>query len=131
MSYFYQATAGVLLASILCLVLGKQGKDFSLLLTVSVCCMVLLLSIAYLEPVLTFLQRLKNLGNLDSEMFSILFKAVGIGILSDIATMICSDSGNASMGKALRILATAVILWLSIPVFDALLDLIQEILGEL
>jgi len=131
MTYFYQAAAGTLLACILCLTLGKQGKDFSILITIAVSCMILLLTTAYLEPVLDFIRRLELLGNLDNEMLSVLFKAVGIGLLSDIASVICMDSGNASMGKALHILSTAVILWLSIPIFNALLDLLQEILGEI
>jgi hypothetical protein len=45
--------------------------------------------------------------------------------------MVCADAGNASLGKVLQILASAVILWLSLPVFTALIELIQKILGEL
>ena len=94
------------------------------------CCLLLTLGAAYLESVLAFLQRLVEIGNLDSSLISILFKVVGISIISEVAGMICADAGNASMGKALNILATGVILWLSIPIFNALLDLVQEILGE-
>lgn len=130
MTYFLQATALVLVAAILCLTIGKQGKDFSILLTIAVCCMVLILGAAYLEPVLDFLQNLESMGQLDSSLIDVLFKVVGIAMLSEIAGMICTDAGNASMGKALHILGTAVILWLSIPIFNALLELIGQILGE-
>lgn len=130
MTYFLQATALVLVAAILCLTIGKQGKDFSILLTIAVCCMVLILGAAYLEPVLDFLQNLESMGQLDSSLIDVLFKVVGIAMLSEIAVMICTDAGNASMGKALHILGTAVILWLSIPIFNALLELIGQILGE-
>lgn len=130
MTYFLQATALVLVSAILCLTIGKQGKDFSILLTIAVCCMVLILGAAYLEPVLDFLQNLESMGQLDSSLIDVLFKVVGIAMLSEIAGMICSDAGNASMGKALHILGTAVILWLSIPIFNALLELIGQILGE-
>lgn len=33
------------------------------------------------------------------------------------------------MGKVLQILGTAVILWLSIPLVNGLMDLLQQILG--
>ena len=131
MSIFFQATAGVLVASIVGIALAKQGKEFSAVLTISVCCMVVLLSISFLEPVLDLICQLEALGNLNGEMVRILFKVVGIGLVSEIAGMVCTDAGNASLGKALKMLATAVILWLSIPVFHALLELIQEILGDL
>lgn len=131
MNYFYQAAAGSLVACILCLTLDKRGKDFSILITVAVCSMILLVAVTYMEPVLEFIRRLEAMGNMDNQMLVILLKAVGIGLLSDIASMICIDSGNASMGKTLHILSTVIILWLSIPIFDALLDLLQKILGEI
>lgn len=131
MDLFFQAAAGVLIVSILGLVLAKQGKEFTIVLTIAVCCMVVLLCITFLEPVLDLLCQLEALGNLNGEMVRILFKVVGIGLVSEIAGMVCTDAGNGSLGKALQMLGTAVILWLSIPVFQALLELVQEILGEL
>jgi len=131
MSYFFQAASGAVLACILCVALGKQGMEFRILITVAVSGMILLLSVSFLEPVLEFIHRLETLGNLDPQMISILFKAVGIGLLSDITALICNDSGNNSVGKALQTLGTVVILWLAIPIFNALLDLIQQLLGEI
>ena len=129
MGTFYQAAALVLVASVLGLVLSKQGKEMTVMLTIGVCCMVLVAAIAFLKPVLEFMHQLESLGKLNSQMVQILFKVVGIGIVSEIAGMICSDAGNSSMGKALQLLSNAVILWLSIPVFQTLLELIQQIVG--
>ena len=129
MGTFYQAAALVLVASVLGLVLSKQGKEMTVMLTIGVCCMVLVAAIAFLKPVLEFMHQLESLGKLNSQMVQILFKVVGIGIVSEIAWMICSDAGNSSMGKALQLLSNAVILRLSIPVFQTLLELIQQIVG--
>lgn len=126
----FKAAAAVLLTVVLCLALGKQSKDISIMLAMAVCAMVMIIGVTYLEPVLDFLRKLEALGDLNGGMVSILFKVVGIGILSEIAGMICADAGNASLGKSLHMLATAVILWLSIPIFEALLEMIQGILGE-
>ena len=131
MELFFQAAAAILLAVVLSLALGSVGKGTGILLTIAVSVMVLILGITYLKPVMDFLHQLETLGNLNSGMTGILFKVVGIGLLSEIVGMVCTDSGNSSMGKALNMLATAIILWLSIPLFNGLLDLIQNILGEL
>lgn len=127
MTVFFQAAAAVLLASVLGL--AVQRREIGSVLTIAVCCMVLLLAVSYLDPVMDFLRQLQDMGNLDSGLIPILFKAVGIAVVSEIAGMVCADAGNASMGKAMQILGTAVILWLSIPVFNALLDLIRSVLG--
>lgn len=131
MGTFFQAAAAVLVASVLALTLSKQDKEQATLLTIGVCCMVVIGAVSFLKPVLDLLVELENIGNLNSEMVRILLKVVGIGLVSEIASMICSDAGNSSMGKALQMLSSAVILWISIPVFQALLELIQEILGGL
>lgn len=131
MAQYLQAAGAVLLAVVLTLTLGKQGKDMAVLLSMAVCCMVMVIAARYLEPVVDFLERLEALGNLNGEMIGCLFKVAGIGILTEIAAMICTDAGNGSLGKALQLLGAAVILWLSIPIFTALIELIQGILGDL
>lgn len=131
MELFLQASAAALLGVILCLMLSKQGKATGLLLSIAVCCMLCLIALNYLDPVMDFLNRLEQIGGLDGNMVTVLLKAAGIGFLSEIAGLVCADAGNSSLGKGLQILGSAVILWLSIPLFQGLLELIQQILGEI
>ena len=131
MTAFWQGAAAVLLAVVLGLALGKQGKEVSLLLTLGVCCMVGCLAMHYITPVVDFIRKLQDVGKLDGGMLEILLKAVGIGLIGEIASLICLDSGNAALGKSLQLLSAAVILWLSIPLMTRLLELLQDILGEL
>ena len=129
MDLFVRAASAVLLTVVLSLALGKQGKETAGLLSVIVCCMVIGIAIRYLEPVWEFLNKLESMGNLNGGMVGTLFKVVGIGMLAEIAAMVCTDAGSASLGKTLQLLSSAVILWLCIPIFTALMDLIQGILG--
>lgn len=131
MDSFFRVCAGVLVAVVLCLSLHKTGKDITLLLSIAVCCMVLTLTLTYLEPVMAFLRQLQSMGSLDNNILKIMFKAIGIGLLAEICCLICADSGNAAMGKAVQIMAAAVILWLCLPLMTSLLELLQSILGGL
>lgn len=130
MALFWKAAAAVLIAVVLELTLGKREKDFGLLLSIAVCCMVGIIAFSYLEPVLDLLRELEALGDLQGDLLGILLKALGIGLVAEVAGMVCSDAGNASLGKTIQMLGGAVILYLSIPVFRSLLELIQRILGE-
>ena len=127
---FFQAVAAVMLAVILILSIRGQGKDMGLLLSLFVCCSVGCIAMAYLKPVIAFVQQLRSVGNLDSEMLSVLLKVVGTALIGEIAALVCTDAGNAAMGKALQILTVATILWLSLPMFTALLELVETILGK-
>lgn len=131
MAAFLQASAMVLLAVILILTIGKKGSDMALLLSIAVCAMVGALAVRYLQPVMDFVQRLQSLGALNSDMLTILFKVVGIAFTAEIACLICNDAGNSALGKSLQLLASAVILYLSLPMLTALLELVEDILGSL
>ena len=131
MDVFLKCCAGVILAVVLTLTLGNRSKDIGIVLIMGVCCLVFMAVMRYLRPVVDFLETLVAVGGLDTTLFSILLKVVGIGLVSEIAAMICADSGNASLGKTLQILGNAVILWLALPLFSIVLELIQTILGEL
>ena len=130
MELYWQGAAAVLLTVILGLSLGSQKKDMGLLLTIAACCLVATAAISYLRPVITFVQEHQTLGQLDDGMLEILLKAVGIGLIGDIASLICTDAGNGALGKTLQLLTSAVVLWLSLPLLNSLLELIQEMLGE-
>lgn len=130
MDIFLKVMAVVLVTSILSLVLSKQSTDISMLLTIVVCCIVFGASAVYIEPILGFAYRLVELGDLNTSFLNIILKSVGIGMISQIATLICIDSGNQSLGKVLQIMTTAVILSLSVPILEQMLSLIETVLEE-
>ena len=130
MDVFFRSVALVLVSVILVLVLNSGKNGIGVLLSVAVCCMVAFSALRVLEQARAFAASLQNVIALDSDLLQTLFKVVGISITAEIAGLICADSGNAAMGKALGFLASAVILWLSLPLLTALLELIEGILGN-
>lgn len=131
MEPFWKAAALALIAGVLSLTLKNQDKEYAVLLSIAACLMVTAITVTYLNPVFAFLKELETLGDLRGDMLAILIKALGVGLASEIASMICADAGNASLTKAIQLLGGAVILYLSVPMFSALMDLIQKIVGEL
>lgn len=131
MESFFRASAGALIAVILSLVLEKQGKDIALLLSVSVCSMIVVVAVTYFRPVMEFLERLQRIGELSTTAITSLLKILGIGLITQVSGMVCTDAGNSALANALEILGSAVILYLSLPVFSALLEIVERILGEL
>ena len=130
MSDALKVLAGVLIAVILGLTLRQQGKDMALLLSILACCMVLVVCMVYIEPVIDFIETLQSISGAQNEIFQVLLKSVGIGLIGVIASLVCSDSGNAALAKAIQILTSAVVLGLSLPLMQALLDLVKQMLEE-
>lgn len=131
MDGFWKITTIILLAMVLSNAVGKQEKDIALLLSMFACCAAASAAVSYLEPVMDFLRELEILGQLQEGFLGILLKAAGIALITELTGIVCTDAGNGSLGKSLQFLGSAVILYLSIPIFRTLLTLIREILGQL
>ena len=128
MELFVKSAAGALVVAVLGLVLGKYNKESALIISLAACCMIVVSAMWYLEPTIAFIKKLQTLGALDSNVLEILLKSTGLAILSEVVMLICNDAGNTALGKTIQLLATAVILWLSLPLINKLIDLIENIL---
>lgn len=131
MEKFYAAIALVLLTLVLVLAIRKQNGEIALLLGLCGCCAAFAVAVGFLTPIVNFVRRLQQLTSLDHDMLQILLKVSGVAFTSEIAGTVCADAGNAALGKSLQMLSTLVILYLSLPMMQALLDLVEKILGAL
>ena len=130
MGEYLRFAAAALIGLILVLVVGRQSKDLSLLLSLAVCVLLALGAMEFLEPVMELLAELKRLGELDSAAVTILLRCAGIGVISELAGLLCADAGEGAMGKALQICSNAAILWLSLPLLRQVLTMIGEVLAK-
>ena len=130
MSMIYKTIGIAMTAIVLCLFVGKQNKDIAALISIAACCFILFSALGYLEPILSFIDDLTTFANIDRSFMQILIKSVGIGLISEIAALLCADAGNAALGKTIQIMAVCGILWLSLPLFSSLIDLLSNILNE-
>ena len=130
MELFFKSCGGVLIGVVLLLVSANYGKDISLCLSLCISVLVLIGACSFLSPVVDFLRQMENMGGLDSSMMKIMLKSAGIGLVGELAGMVCADSGHSSLGKTVQLLGTGTILWLSLPLFSAVLDLLRELLGQ-
>lgn len=127
MDWYLTAVALALVGVILGLLAGGQ---YRLLVSLAACAVICFTALRYLEPVLELVERLRELSGVSGEMLAILLKAAGIGLISEVATLICADAGDQALGKAVGILTNTAILFLSLPLLEELLDLLQEVLGR-
>lgn len=128
MDTFLKTVACIFVLLLLCLVVGKGGKDFSMLITTAGCCLIGVIIIGYLDPVISFIKELQITANINTEIFETVLKSVGIALLAEFCTLLCSDCGNASIGRMVQLLGSSVILWLSIPLFRTFLSLVEKLM---
>ena len=131
MAIFWKVTAFVLIAAILVVTTEKEEKDIAILLSVAACTMVIMTTCTVFEPVISFLHKLEVMADLQSGVLRTILKIAGIGLIYEITEMILSDSGNTALAKGIQLFSSAIILNISIPIFDTFLNLLQQILGAI
>lgn len=128
MTDFWKASAIVILAVILGTAIGKTEKDITVVLTAAVCCMVAGIALHYLSDVISFLWQLNRSVAIRIPFLEPLLKIAGVAILSELISLISTDAGYASLGKAMQLLGNAAMLFLALPFFEAFYSIVQEIL---
>lgn len=129
MENYWKACAIMILTVVLGAALGKTEKDLSVVLSLAACCIILMVALEYLSDILVFLWELGS-GIGDRNPFTgILLKIAGVALVTEVSSLLSSDAGNSSLGKAMQILGNSVILFLSLPILEGFLEIIREILG--
>ena len=131
MDLFWKTTAGILITVILVLAVEKQERDLAMVLCLAACAMAGIAAFTIWEPVLDFMHRIGETGSFPSDILTVLIKITGIGIVTEVAQHICNDSGNSALAHGMQLLGTAAILLLSLPILETLLELIQQLMGDL
>ena len=131
MERFYTLVAGALLTVVLVLTIRKQNGELAMMLGLCGCIMVLGSMAHFMRPVMSFIQKIQSVASLDRDMLQILLKVTAVSFVAEIASLVCNDAGNAALGKTLQIMSAVVILWLALPMLEALLNMVERILVNL
>ena len=116
------AAAAGLVGTVLALILGQYRPEFRMLVTAAVTLLLMAIVLEQLSPVLEQLRSTMELTGLTGDYAAILFKAVGICLLTQLAGDVCRDSGESSIASKIELAGRAAILLTAMP-------LIQEVLA--
>ena len=116
------AAAAGLVGTVLALILGQYRPEFRMLVTAAVTLLLMAMVLEQLSPVLEQLRSTMELTGLTGNYAAILFKAVGICLLTQLAGDVCRDSGESSIASKIKLAGRAAILLTAMP-------LIQEVLA--
>ena len=129
MEPFFQVLVIALVTVITMLVLKKRVGELALVLAVLSICILSYFAMTMFQPVLDMVSQLEELTGLNTAVMAPVFKTVLIGILTNVAAGICSDSGENGIARMVEICGTVMALYLSIPLISAVLELLDSLLG--
>ena len=127
MDIFWKASGIVVLTVILSMATGK--KDISAVLIATGCCGIAYLAIYTLSDVITFLWEISTFLNTQSTFVGTTLRIAGVALVTEITALFSMDAGCSSLEKVMQFLGNATILSQALPMFENLIEIVQEILN--
>lgn len=120
---------GVGLISLIIIVILKQYKpDFVIYVSIISGAIIILLIMDKLNGIINLLTSIQNKANMNNQFLVILLKITGITFLVEYASSICKDAGESAIATKIDLGGKVLIIAISIPIIQALLELIIKIM---
>lgn len=129
MQEFLKLACAALIAAILALTVRRHHEALAVTVAAAGCCVCGVLLIELLRPVLSFIRQIAETAEIENEVLSPLFKSLGIGLLTQFSTDFCTDAGQTSLARAAQSGGLLACVFVSLPLLQSVLSLVQKMIG--
>lgn len=120
---------GIGLISLIIVVILKQYKpDFAIYISILAGILILMFVMDKLANVVTMLANIQSKVSSNNKFLVILLKVTGIAFLTEYASSICKDAGESAIATKIDLGGKILIISISIPIIQSLLELIVKIM---
>lgn len=128
MDIIFKIVAIGLITCVATLIIKPIRTDFAILISIVGGLIILFMIINYLTGIFDTLQNIIGITNLNSSLYTLLLKIVGIGYLIEFTAGICNDTGNVSLGDKILLGGKIIIMVMALPIITSILEIIMELL---
>ncbi len=119
-----------MMGAILSIIMKSYKPEFSIHLVLSTVLIIFILIISKLEIVLGFFQSIASQININKIYFPVILKILGVSYVADFTAQICKDAGEGAIANKIEFAGKIIIMYLALPVFLSIIDLINRLLPE-
>lgn len=117
-----------LITCVATLIVRPIRSDFSIIIAIVGGLIILFMIVNYLSTVFDSLKNIINFTGLNSSLYTLLLKIIGVGYLVEFTASICSDTGNSSLGDKVLLGGKIIIMVMAMPIIMSILEIIMELL---
>ncbi|MDR2909314.1 MAG: stage III sporulation AC/AD family protein [Oscillospiraceae bacterium] len=117
-----------IVAAVMAVVLRQHRPEFALLLSLGAGALILGGIVAGMRPVLGQIQSVFDHTGLPAPYAEILFKALGLCFITQIACDACKDAGETAIGSKVELAGKIGVLVISLPLFSQVLGIVDSLL---
>lgn len=128
MNLVWKAAALCVTGAILAALLKKKVPEMALVVSLAVVAAVGLLVVRWAGSVLAVMDVILRSANLPSDLFRPLIKTVAIAMTCRVGSDLCRDAGESAMASVLEISGSFGAIIVSLPLLEAVWDMLQSVL---
>lgn len=117
-----------IIVSILTVLLKTVKPEYSLICLIVGSIIIIIYILNSILDVVGFFIDVVDKTGIDSQLFTILLKIVGIGYLVEFSAGVCRDSGNVSIADKVVLAGKILIFIMSMPIIGNLFNMIMELI---
>lgn len=121
--------AAAVMAAFLAVVLRRYAPEQGLAVGLIAGVLILLAAFSGSLPVLRELEALLSRSGLSNEYVSVLLKALGVCLLTQLASDACRDAGEQGLSSKAELVGRLALLTLSLPLFRKVGELAVSLIG--
>ena len=117
-----------IIALIISVIIKQYKPEFAMYISIIAGIIILFLIIDKMYGIVTLLTNLSRKTGMNAEYLTILLKITGIAILTEFAVSVCKDSGESAIASKVDIGGKIIIISMSIPIINALIETVVKVL---
>ena len=121
--------AASVIASVLAIILRKNNTEYSIILTVLTCVILITYILGAVTEAVNGVKDLFSQTNLNTSYLTVILKSVGICFLTEFCSDTCKDAGQAALSNIVLYSGRILVILTSLPLFSELLLLVTELTG--
>ena len=120
--------AGIGIVSSAVIIILKQYRPEFAFSASLICGIILLLySVISFSEINETLKEIIEISGIENEKYEILFRCLGISIVSKIASEACSECGQGSISSKIDLAGKTIILLTAMPLFTEIIEIIRNL----
>lgn len=127
MNMLGQVVAAAAIGTVCAAVVRKQTPELALIVTLVTVALILGTAIETLTPVRELIETLGERSGLSAAVLAPVVKTVGIALLTRVCAELCRDANESGIAAAVEIAGGVCALLVCLPLFEAVLKLILEL----
>lgn len=108
--------------AVLCMVVKNYKPEYSMICQLCACAVVVLYTLTSFTDIFDSVVDLFSFSGIDMSFAEVLFKALGISLLTDFASSVCRDSSNNTLSNCIELFGKTIIIFMALPMLKKIAE---------